>query len=130
MSSIQICMLAVAGVTAITVIKKWNSDFLPLLRIALTVLLTTAVLAWISPLIAYLRQLTELSGIADSAEILLKALGIAWLTQCCADVCRESGEGGAANGVELAGKVELLLLALPLINRVLEVVGELLSLQF
>ena len=130
MSSIQICMLAVAGVTAITVIKKWNSDFLPLLRIALTLLLTTAVLAWISPLIAYLRQLTELSGIADSAEILLKALGIAWLTQCCADVCRESGEGGAANGVELAGKVELLLLALPLINRVLEVVGELLSLQF
>lgn len=130
MSSIQICMLAVAGVTAITVIKKWNSDFLPLLRIALTLLLTAAVLTWISPLIAYLHQLTELSGMVDSAEILLKALGIAWLTQCCADVCRESGEGGAANGVELAGKVELLLLALPLINRVLEVVGELLSLQF
>ena len=127
MSSIQICMLAVAGVTAITVIKKWNSDFLPLLRIALTVLLTAAVLAWIAPLITYLRQLTELSGMGDSAEILLKALGIAWLTQCCADVCRESGENGAAAGVELAGKVELLLLCLPLINEVLEVAKKLLG---
>lgn len=129
MSSIQICMLAVAGVTVITVIKKWNSDFLPLLRVALTALLTMAALAWISPLLSYLRQLTELSGMGDSAELLLKALGIAWLTQCCADVCRESGESGAANGVELAGKVELLLLALPLLNNVLEVVSELLSLQ-
>ena len=129
MSSIQICMLAVAGVTVITVIKKWSSDFLPLLRVALTALLTMAALAWISPLLSYLRQLTELSGMGDSAELLLKALGIAWLTQCCADVCRESGESGAANGVELAGKVELLLLALPLLNNVLEVVSELLSLQ-
>ena len=128
MSSIQICMLAITGVTAITVIKKWNSDFLPLLRVGLTVLLTGAVLAWISPLTEYLQQLTQISGATESAELLLKALGIAWLTQCCADICRESGESGAANGVELAGKVELILLALPLLNRVLEVVGELLSL--
>ena len=128
MSSIQICMLAITGVTAITVIKKWNSDFLPLLRVGLTVLLTGAVLAWISPLTEYLQQLTQISGATESAELLLKALGIAWLTQCCADICRESGESGAANGVELAGKVELIRLALPLLNRVLEVVGELLSL--
>ena len=45
-----------------------------------------------------------------------------------ADICRESGEGGAANGVELAGKVELLLLSLPLINDILSVTKELLSL--
>ena len=129
MSSIQICMLAMAGVTVITVIKKWSSDFLPLLRIALTVVLTMAALTLISPLLSYLEQLTELSGTGGSAELLLKSLGVAWLTQCCADICRESGESGAANGVELAGKVELLLLALPLLNRVLEVVSELLSLQ-
>ena len=128
MNSIQICMLAIAGVTAIAVIKKWNSDFLPLLRVALTVLLAAAVLAWLSPLTAYLRQLTQFSGVGESAELLFKALGIAWLTQCCADICRESGESGAANGVELAGKVEILLLSLPLLNKILDVVSELLSL--
>ncbi len=129
MNSIQICMLAVAGITAITVIKKWNSDFLPLLRVALTVLLTTVALSRIAPLTAYLKQLTELTGVTESAEFLFKALGIAWLTQCCADVCKESGEGGAANGVELAGKLEILLLSLPLLNKLLEVVGQLLDLS-
>ncbi len=129
MNSIQICMLAVAGITAITVIKKWNSDFLPLLRVALTVLLTAVALTRIAPLTAYLKQLTELSGVTESAEFLFKALGIAWLTQCCADVCRESGESGVANGVELAGKLEILLLSLPLLNKLMEVVGQLLSLS-
>ena len=63
-----------------------------------------------------------------NAEFLLKALGIAVLTQCCAELCRESGESGVANGVELAGKVEILLLALPLIAEILSTARELLSL--
>lgn len=121
MDSIQIMMLAVAGVTAISVIKKWSSDFLPFLRTALTVLLVVAVFSWLSPLVAYLKNLTETAGLAEHAAFLFKALGIAWLTQCCADLCRESGENGAANGVELAGKVEILLLSLPLLNEVLEI---------
>ncbi|MBR7098337.1 MAG: hypothetical protein IKC59_02890 [Clostridia bacterium] len=121
MNSIQVMMLAVVGVTAISIIKNWNSDFLPLLRMALAVLLAAAVFSWLSPLIVYLKNLTETAGLAEHAVFLFKALGIAWLTQCCADLCRESGENGAASGVELAGKVEILLLSLPLLNEVLEI---------
>lgn len=129
MTGIQICMLAIAGVTAISVVKKWNADFLPLLRIALTVLLIGGALAWISPLLTYLKQLTDGTGVSQSAQLLFKALGIAYLTQICANVCRESGENGAAECVELAGKLEILLLALPLLNQILETVERLLSLQ-
>ena len=39
MDSLRICLLAVAGVTVITVIRKWNSDFLPLVRLCLALLL-------------------------------------------------------------------------------------------
>ena len=127
MNIFQVCMLAIAGITAMTVIKKWNSDFTPLLRIALTVLLTVATLSWITPLTAYLKQLTQIADLSESAEILFKALGIAWLTQCCADICRESGESGTANGVELAGKVEILLLSIPMLDKILSIVGELLT---
>lgn len=127
MNIFQVCMLAIAGITAMTVIKKWNSDFTPLLRIALTVLLTVAALSWITPLTAYLKQLTQIADLSESAEILFKALGIAWLTQCCADICRESGESGTANGVELAGKVEILLLSIPMLDKILSIVGELLT---
>ena len=121
-------MLAVAGVTACIILRKWNADLLPLLRVALVVILVGAVLSWAAPLVAYLKDLTGISTLSEYAGFLFKALGIAWLTQCCADICREGGESGAANGVELAGKVELLLLSLPLINDILNVTQELLSL--
>lgn len=127
MDSIRICLLAVAGVTAVTLIRKWNADFLPLMRLCLAVLLSAVVLSLAAPAVSYLRNLTELAGVSGYAELLLKALSVAVLTQCCAELCRESGESGAATGVELAGKVEILLLSLPLINEILSTAKELLA---
>ena len=128
MDSLRICLFAVAGVTAATLIRKWSADFLPLVRLAITVLFSALVIGMATPILTYLKNLTELSGISGYAELLLKALGIAVLTQTCAELCRESGEMGAANGVELAGKMELLLLSLPLINELLSTAKELFEL--
>ncbi|MBE6633510.1 MAG: hypothetical protein E7620_04090 [Ruminococcaceae bacterium] len=127
MNSLQICALALLGITAAAVLKKWNSDFLPLIRLAVTVLIAFCVTAWMAPIISYLKQLTDTAGIGGYAEFLFKALAIAWLTGICGDLCRESGELGAANGVELAGKVEILLLSLPLLSEVLELAKKLLG---
>ena len=127
MDSIQVCLLAIAGVTAITVIRKWNSDFLPLMRLCLAILLSAILLSLTAPLVSYLKNLTESTGLSGYAEFLFKALAIAILTQFCAELCRESGESGAANGVELAGKAEILLISLPLINEILSTAKELFS---
>lgn len=128
MSTVQICLFAVTGVTLAVLVRQWKNEFLPLLRLALAVVLAAAVIAMSAPLVAYIRTLTEDAGVPGYAEFLLKALGLTVLTQCCAELCRESGESGVANGVEIAGKVEILLLALPLIGEILSVARELLSL--
>ncbi len=128
MDSLRICLLALIGVTAITIIRKWNSDFLPLIRLTLSIFISATVISLAAPLVSYLQNLTRASEIAGYAEFLFKALGVAVLTQCCADLCRESGESGAASGVELAGKVEILLISLPLINELLATAKELLEL--
>ena len=53
-------------------------------------------------------------------EIMLKGLGIAVLCRICSDICRDCGEPTAAAGVESAGKIGLLILALPAVGEVLE----------
>ncbi|MBR3894084.1 MAG: hypothetical protein IKJ35_02940 [Clostridia bacterium] len=128
MDSLKICMLAVVGVAAALIVKQWKSDFLPLLHVALVILFAIAALRIASPVISYLSELTKQEGLAPYAALLLKALSIAILTQCCAEICRECGEGAAANGVELTGKIEILLLSLPMIHEILSVAGQLLSL--
>ena len=129
MTVLKFCMLAVVGLCAATVIKHWTGEWLPLLRVGLAVLFGIAAIGAAAPLVRYLEELLEVHGLSDYATVLLKALGIAVLTQSCADICRECGETSAASGVELAGRVELLLLALPLMGEVLEAARQLLTLS-
>ena len=127
MTVLKFCMLATAGLSAAMVIKQWKNDFLPLLRIGLSLLFAAAAVTQAAPAVAYIKALAEHSAIAPYTEILFKSLGIAVLTGTCAAVCRESGESGIAEGVELIGKAELLLLSLPLIEELLTAAASLLS---
>ena len=120
-------MLGVLGVCAAMTLKQWKSDLLPLLRVAILLLFGIAAIANIRPAIAYLSQLSEYAGIGNYVEVLFKALGIAILTQYTAEICRECGENAAASGVELTGKIEILLLCLPLIDEILVMADKLLS---
>ena len=123
----RICALAILGAVALTVLRKWNADLLPLARVAVAVVLALGGLVLLAPTVAYLKELAESTGIAGYTAPLFKALAVAILTHLCAELCRESGEGGVAEGVELAGRLEILLLCLPLISEILETAGRLLS---
>ncbi|MBQ9773184.1 MAG: stage III sporulation AC/AD family protein [Clostridia bacterium] len=125
--SLKICMIAVLGVAVTVIVKQWKSDFLPLIRMGLTVLFATVILGVATPLIQFVQELTNGNGMAEHAKLLFKALGIAVLTEVCANICRESGESGIAGGVELTGKVEILLLCLPLMSEVLSVAKSLME---
>lgn len=77
--------------------------------------------------VAAIRQAVLDSGVGLEVETLLKALGIAALTQITADICRDVGEGTIAGQVELMGKMEIVLLALPLASQLLTLAKGLLS---
>ncbi len=67
-------------------------------------------------------------SLADYATIMLKGLGVAVITRICASVCRETSRGAIAEYVELAGRLEILLLCLPLMSRILGAAAELFEL--
>lgn len=119
-------MLAVPALFALVIVKQWKTDFSPLLRISLTVLFGSVAIGALTPIIEYLLGLL---GEEQSiyATVLFKALGIAILSHYAAELCRESGEGGLAGGVETVGKIEILLLCIPLMEEVLSSARDLLA---
>ena len=66
--------------------------------------------------VAAIRRIRAL----EQVLLLLKALGVSVLTQLAADACRDSGETALSNKVELAGKVTILLLCLPLVKAMIQ----------
>ena len=79
-------------------------------------------------LIAFLRTLSEGTGL-DAAVFapLYKILGIALVVQLGGDLCRDAGESALAAGLETAGSVCAMLAALPLLERTLTLLGELMG---
>lgn len=128
MDGIRLCMIALVGVSAAMILREWKSDLLPLLRIGVTLLFGFSLIRAVTPLVTFLSEMTEATGVPDSIPILFKGLGIAVLTQICADIARDCGENSIASGVELTGKVEILLLCLPLITEILSSAREWFSL--
>ncbi len=110
-----------------TVIKQWKSDFLPLVRIGAVVLFGTLLIASANPLLALITTLGKGEEASQYIETILKGLGIVILTQISSDICRDSGEGTLAGHIETVGKVELLLLCIPLIEEILATAKKLLE---
>ncbi|TYQ13365.1 UNVERIFIED_CONTAM: stage III sporulation protein AD [Acetivibrio alkalicellulosi] len=53
---------------------------------------------------------------------LLKIVGIAYIAEFGAELCRDAGEGAIASKVELAGKVIIVVMAIPIVTSLLDVV--------
>jgi stage III sporulation protein AD len=117
---------AILCVTAIVLLKGIKSDVWPLQGTGSLVMFTAAMLM-LQPVVTYLTDLCNQSGMGDMASLLLRGLGVAMLTQLSSDLCRQCGENTLAGGVELAGKAELLLLCLPQLRALIEMAGGLLS---
>ena len=74
-----------------------------------------------------LRELAEGAGLSTSFSSLFKMLAVACLAHIAAELCRDMGEGTIASRIELCGRIEILLLALPLFIELCTLAREVLS---
>ncbi len=120
--------LTVVAALLAVLLRKYHPEQSMLIGLATGVFILVLVVDGLTPLLQTLRTLLDThSDQAVYGEILLKGVGICLLTQTAADACRDAGETALAGRAELAGKVSLLTLALPLFEQVLRQAVELMK---
>lgn len=68
----------------------------------------------LAPSMSALGELANAAGISgEFAEVLLKALAISYVTTLSADVARDSGEAALGAKLELAGRISIAAISLP-----------------
>lgn len=102
-------------------LRQYRLEYSLLLSIACGI----GVLFWLfEELLPVLSKIQDFAALALSeqrgGEILLKSLGICFVTQLACDTCRDIGENAIAARLETAGKAAMLLLALPMFTELLE----------
>ncbi|AIG25995.1 stage III sporulation protein AD [Brevibacillus sp. 7WMA2] len=127
MDIVQIVGLGLVATLLALVIKEQKPLFAFLLAIVSGVIIFTFLIGKISDVI---RVLEKLAVHADLNLVflstILKIIGIAYIAEFGAQVTRDAGQGAIASKIELAGKVLILVMAVPIIQIIIETVVNLL----
>lgn len=120
MDTVKICALGILVTVILAVVRQWNPSFDLPMKLAAALLFAGILFGIARPLIAYFRSMIGETAAAPYSTILMGALGVAVLTETIGTICRECRENAVAGYVELAGRLEILLLSLPLIEEILK----------
>ena len=127
MSVLSLCGIALLAAMLILILRELRPSFVPSVRLGASVLLVGSAILLYSTVLSGIRSLFSQTGTGEYIDTVLRALGIALVCELTAIFCRDLGEQTLAEGVQLFGKLEILVLSLPLLDKVLEIAKELLQ---
>jgi len=97
-------------------------------EIAMVVSIVTGLVIFVFVITKLNSVMTILKYFASKANIdvlyfstILKVIAIAYITEFGAQICRDAGEGSIASKVELAGKVLIMVIAIPILAALMDI---------
>ncbi|HOQ38634.1 MAG TPA: stage III sporulation protein AD [Acetivibrio sp.] len=123
MEIFQIVGLGVVATILAIVIKAHRPEIAIQISLLTGIIILVVILGKISAVVDLLNSYAQKVNIdLIYFSTLLKIIGIAYIAEFGAEVCRDAGEGAIASKVELAGKVIIILLAVPIITSLLDLI--------
>ncbi len=121
MEIIKIGILGVAGVMLALQFKSSRPELGLYLGTAVCLVIFTFAVEGLYALMERLGVLERyLRGSGEYMGLLLKAVGITYVCEFCASICKDAGYGAVAGQIEIFGKVSVLLMGLPILTAVME----------
>ena len=126
MQWIQFIGIGLIGMILAVLFRQHKPEYAPLISLAAGLAVVFLLLGQLEPIFSQMEEILRQAGIGtEYIAVLLKSLGICYITQLAADTCRDAGESAIASKMELAGKITVLTLAVPYFTGMLQTVGEL-----
>ncbi len=116
---------ALGVITAVLALSlKSRPDISVLISVSGGVIILLGFLPQIAGIVGSIRRIAEIGGIDGKyIMIILKAAGIAVIATICSSVCKDSGQAALALKIEIAGRIAILLVAMPVINNLFNVIS-------
>jgi len=121
MELLKLGALCAVCVLPVVVLRGKNPEQALLLTVGIVLVAAARCLALAAPALEEVRSLFDRAGLeAAYIAVLLKTVAAALVTRLCAALCRDGGSQALAAAVEAAGSLAAFLLALPLLQAVVE----------
>lgn len=116
----QIVGLGLVAAVLAVVLRHNKPEMAMFLSIALGIIIFVVMLAKIGSVLEVLKDLSARANLSMVyLGTILKIVGIAYIADFGAQICRDAGEGAVASKIEFAAKILVLVLAVPVVVAVL-----------
>lgn len=125
---VKLCGFGLMAVVLCVIVRQLKPESAVFVNIAAGVMILISAVKLLSPSVKAIGELADSAGISgDFTEVLLKVLVISYVTTLSADCARDAGESALGSKLELAGRVSIAALSLPVFTQLAGLITSMMS---
>jgi stage III sporulation protein AD len=127
MGIFQIVIIGVLGTVLAIFMKNYNPALAVIISLAAGVLIFIMVLPMMAEALGFVRHLGGMAdGIGKYTALTIRVIGVAYIAEFGASVCNDANETAIAAKIDLAARLIILVMAMPVIVDIVRIVTGLL----
>ena len=128
MEILRIAAIGVAAAVMAALLKKERAEFATIISMGAGAVILAMTVSYLGGILKEIRNLAQTAGLSSSMlKILLKILVIGYVTQFASELCKDAGVAALGMKVELAGKLMILVSAIPVFTSLADLILSLLQ---
>ena len=126
MTLFKVIGFGIIAVSLVIILKNQRPEIALMCVVASSVIILLFVFDELKSVIDLNNSLMQKSSIDSTyIKIILKVIGISYIIEFGKDICKDAGESAIANKMEMAGKVIIVSLSIPVVASLIDIVTEL-----
>ncbi len=127
MEIMQIAAIGILGAVLSIMLKSYRPEFSVHVVLATALVIFLMILKELEVVLAIITSISNQVSLSKIYfPVIFKILGVCYLADFTAQVCKDAGEGAIASKIEFAGKIIIVYLALPVFLSVIDLINNLL----
>lgn len=121
MDMMKIGILGILGVLMGIQFKSYKQEYSLYIGFAVCIVIFSYGVQCLESVLNTVFELKELLGSSASyIGVLVKVMGITYICEFCANICKDAGFSAIAGQIEIAGKLSVLLAGMPIVFALIE----------
>ena len=122
MEIVKVIGIGFIAACAALVLRQHRPEMALQVGLAAGILIFFIIIFKLSAVVDLLSSFADRAGVEPRfMGIILKVTGIAYLSEFAAGTCKDAGESAIASKIEMAGKVMIMVMAVPIVGALLDV---------
>lgn len=121
MEIVQVVGLGILATVLVIILKEYRPEMAMQVSIVAGLVIILLVIGYVVNIVQVITEISVGAGMnLIYLQALMRIIGIAYLAEFGAQVCRDAGENSIASKIDFAAKVIILVIAIPIVIAVIE----------